>query len=141
MKQMKYLFVAMICLMVSVSCAVDKVIPVEQLPASVTAFMQTYFPTKKIIYAEKDGSSIECRLDDGAKMEFNKKGEWTKVDCHNAAVPEDIVPAAIKNYVKSNFPTASITQIEKERRGYDVELSNKLDLKFSPEGALKKMDD
>ena len=141
MKKMKCLFVAMTCLMVSVSCGVDKVISAEQLPALVSTFVQSNFSGKKIIYAEKDGRSLECRLDDGTKMEFNKKGEWTKVDCHTTAVPEGIVPAVIKNYVKSNFPTASITQIEKERRGYDVELSNKLDLKFSPEGALLKMDD
>ncbi len=141
MKKMKSLFVALTCLLVSVSCGVDKVIPVEQLPAVVNTFMQTNFPGKKIIYAEKDGRSFECRLDEGTKVDFNKLGEWTKVDCHAAAVPEAIVPAAIKTYVASNFPNALITQIEKVRRGYDVELSNKLDLKFSPEGLLLKMDD
>ena len=141
MKQMKSLFVALTCLLVSVSCGVDKVIPVEQLPAVVNTFVQSNFPGKKIIYAEKDGRTFECRLDEGTKMEFNKLGEWTKVDCHAASVPEAIVPAAIKTYVKSNFPNALITQIEKVRRGYDIELSNKLDLTFSPEGALLKMDD
>ena len=141
MKQMKYLFVAMICLMLSVSCASDKVIPVEQLPAVVSTFVQSNFPGKKIIYAEKDGRSFECRLDEGTKVEFTKLGEWQKVDCRLNAVPEGIVPEAIKTYVKSNFPNAFITQIEKDRRGYDVELSNKLDLKFSLDGMLLKMDD
>ena len=140
MKQMKYLFMA-ICLMLSMSCSSEKVIPVGQLPAVVSTFVQSNFPGKKIIYAEKDGKLFECRLDEGTKLEFTKQGEWKKVDCHTSAVPEGIVPEAIKTYVKSNFPNAVITQIEKERRCYDVELSNKLDLKFSLDGVLIKMDD
>lgn len=138
---MKYLFMTMVCLLLSMSCASDKVIPVEQLPAAITTFVQSNFPGKKIIYAEKDGKSLECRLDEGTKAEFTKLGEWKKVDCHTSAVPDGIIPEAIKTYVKSNFPNAFITQIEKERRYYDVELSNKLDLKFSLDGVLIKMDD
>lgn len=141
MKQMKFFFVAAASLMLSVSCGSDKVIPVDQLPALLTTFVQSNFPGKNLIYAEKDGRSFECRLDEGTKMEFNKLGEWTKVDCNLQAVPTGIIPAAIQTYVKSNFPNAFVTQIEKVRRGYEVELSNKLDLLFSPEGALLKMDD
>ncbi len=38
------------------------------------------------------------------RFEFDKNGNWDKVDCHHAAVPAAIIPASIANYVKANFP-------------------------------------
>lgn len=142
MKQVKFFFVALMCLMVSGSVfADDTPIPVEQLPAEAKSFVKTNFPGKKIVYAEKDRNSYECRLDEGTKIEFNKKGTWKKVDCHHTALPAVIVPDAIKQYVTTNFPGCLITKIEKERYGYQIELSNDIDLKFNYQGAFIGMDD
>lgn len=141
MKQMKYLFVAMIAIMMSALAYADKPIAVEKLPAEVRTFIQTNFPDKKIIFAEKDRNSFDCHLNDGTELEFTKKGVWKKIDCHKTAVPSAIIPEAIQEYVKSNFPDAFVTSIETERYGYDLELSNKLDLKFNHEGVLIGMDD
>ena len=67
---------------------------------------------------------------------------WKKVDRERmAAVPTALVPVAIRQYVKANFPNCSVTKIDKERYGYDVELSNDIELKFSPQGAVIGMDD
>ena len=142
MKQMKIFLVALMSLLVSnVALADDTPIPVEQLPVAAKTFVQTNFQGKKIIYAEKDWNSYECRLDDGTKIEFNRKGNWKKVDCHMTAVPAAIVPAAIQQYVSTSFPGTVITKIDKERYGYDIELSNDIDLKFNYQGAIIGMDD
>ena len=143
MKTIKSLFVAFVCMMVSnVALADDRPIPVEQLPASAKTFVTKNFQGKKILYAEKDWNSYECRLDDGTKIEFTSKGDWKKVDCNRmSAVPTALVPAAIKQYVKSNYGNCMITKIDKERYGYDIELSNDLELKFNNQGALIGMDD
>lgn len=143
MKTFKSLLVAFICMMVSnVALADDKPIPVEQLPASAKTFVTNNFPGKQILYAEKDRNSYECRLDDGTKIEFTAKGEWKQVDCHRtSAVPAALVPEAIKQYVEANFSNCMITKIDKERYGYDIELSNDLELKFNNKGALIGMDD
>jgi hypothetical protein len=142
MKQMKHFLMALLCLLVSnVALADDTPIPVEQLPVAAKTFVQTHFQGKKILYAEKDWNSYECRLNDGTKIEFNRKGNWKKVDCHMTAVPAGIVPETIQQYVTSNFPGTVITKIDKERYGYDIELSNDIDLKFNYQGALIGMDD
>ncbi len=140
---MKFFLVALMSLLVSnVALADDTPIPVEQLPAAAKTFVQTNFQGKKIIYAEKDWNSYECRLDDGTKIEFTKKGNWDKVDCPGVqAVPAAIVPEAIQKYVKTNFQGCVITKIDKERYGYEIELSNDLDLKFDYQGVLVGMDD
>lgn len=142
MKKIKFFLAALMCLLVSnAAMADDTPIPVEQLPAVAKTFVQTNFQGKRIIYAEKDWNSYECRLDDGTKIEFNRKGTWKKVDCHVTAVPAAIIPAPITQYVETSFPGNIITKIDKERYGYDIELSNDIDLKFNYQGALIGMDD
>ena len=143
MKRMRLLFIALMSMMVtSVAFADDKPIPVEKLPAAARTFVDTNFPGRKILYAEKDGRTYECRLDDGTKVDFTSKGEWKQVDCHGmSAVPAVLVPEAIKQYVETNFSNCMITKIDKERHGYDIELSNDLELRFNHQGALIGMDD
>ena len=142
MKQIKFFLAAIMCILVSnVAMADDTPIPVEQLPAAAKTFVQTNFQGKRIIYAEKDWNSYECRLDDGTKIEFNRKGTWKKVDCHMVAVPAAIVPATIQQYVETSFPGNIITKIDKERYGYEIELSNDIDLKFNYQGMIIGMDD
>lgn len=139
---MKYFFAALMCILVSnVAMADDTPIPVEQLPAAAKTFVQTNFKGKKILSAEKDWNSYECRLDDGTKIEFNRKGTWKKVDRNMIALPAAIVPAAIQQYVSTNFPGTVITKIDKERYGYEIELSSDIDLKFNYQGVLIGMDD
>ena len=146
MKQMKYFFMALMCLMMSASCvADDRIIPVEQLPAAAKTFIQKNFPGRTISYAQEDRDGLsktyEARLDDGTEVKFDKKGNWDNVDCNTYAVPAALVPAAIAQYVKTNFPGAKIVKIDKERHGYDIELSNDIELKFNKNGALIGMDD
>ena len=146
MKTTRLFLVAVICLMQSVtSMADDRMIPVSQLPATVKTFVANNFPGKNIAYAEKDvefgGTKYEVRLNDGAKIEFDKKGNWDNVDCNTYAVPAALVPASIAQYVKANFPGTTIVKIDKERHGYDIELSNDIELKFNKSGALIGMDD
>lgn len=139
---MKYFFAALMCILISnVAMADDTPIPVEQLPAAAKTFVQTNFKGKKILSAEKDWNSYECRLDDGTKIEFNRKGTWKKVDRNMIALPAAIVPAAIQQYVSTNFPGTVITKIDKERYGYEIELSSDIDLKFNYQGVLIGMDD
>ena len=142
MKKIKFFLVAVMSVLVSnMAMADDMPIPVEQLPATARSFVQTNFKGKRILYAERDWNSYECHLDDGTSIEFHRNGKWDKVDCHMTAVPAGIVPPAIQQYVQTNYPGTVITKIDKERYGYEIELSNEFDLKFNSRGILIGMDD
>ena len=88
MKTTKLFLVAVICMLAQslTSLADDRMIPVSQLPATVNTFVTKNFPGKTITYAEKDvefgGTKYEVMLNDGAKIEFDKKGNWDNVDCN-----------------------------------------------------------
>ena len=147
MNKNKFFLVALLCMLLqSVTClADDKIIPVEQLPAPAKTFVKKYFPQATIEYATKDtefmGTTYEVRLSDGTEVDFDKKGNWDNVDCKTKAVPASLVPAAIAQYVRAHYPNTVIVKIDKERGGYEIELSNDLDLKFNSKGKLIGIDD
>lgn len=143
----KNLFIIVFVSMLTVSLAChadDKPIPESQLPAAAKTFVKKQFPGKTVSYAEKDGTifkTYEVVLNDGSKIEFDKNGNWDSVDCKTQAVPSSLVPASIREYVNTNFRDQKIVKIDKESYGYEIELSNKLELKFSKQGRLIEIDD
>ena len=147
MKKSSLFFAALVCMLMQSlsSFADDRVIPTQQLPAAAQTFVQNTFPGKGIAYATIDRdfgkTTYDVRLNDGTEVDFDSKGTWDKVDCGLSAVPAQLVPTAIANYVKANYAGATIVKIDKERHGYDIELSNDLELKFNKQGQLIGFDD
>ncbi len=142
MKQVKIFIFALLSLFVTNSAfADDKPIPADQLPAAAKTFVKNNFKGQTITYAEKDATSYECRLSDGTEIDFDRKGNWDTVESKsNKAIPSSLVPQAIQQYVKAKYPKQVITKIDKERYGYEIELSNDLDLKFSKKGKFIGID-
>ena len=147
MKRINSYLAALACLFTTATVchADDMPIPAAQLPAAAKTFVQKNFPGKTIAYAEKDAefmnTKYEVSLNDGTQIDFDKNGNWDKVDCHMVAVPAAIVPATIQQYVNANFAGISVVKIDKERHGYDVELSNGIEIKFNHQGAFIGYDD
>jgi hypothetical protein len=147
MKKQVLFLAALTCMMVhSVSAlANDRIIPVNQLPEAAQKFVKATFPGQTISYATVDmdfgSKTYEVRLDNCVEIEFDKNGTWDKVDCNYIAVPSDLVPVAIAEYVKTNFAGTKIVKIDKEHGGYEVELSNDIELHFNSQGKLMYFDD
>ena len=110
----------------------------SRLPQQAQDFIATYFPTEEVSYITIDkemvNTTYEVKFVGGTELSFDKNGEWSEVDCQRAAVPEGIIPTAIANYVRQNFSNEIITQIEKDKRQYEVHLSNGLELYFNRQG-------
>ncbi|CEN50951.1 conserved hypothetical protein [Capnocytophaga canimorsus] len=56
-------------------------------------------------------------------------------------MPTEIIPQSISQYVQKNFPNVFVKEIKKRRSGYDVEISNGLDLEFNKQGKFIRIDD
>ncbi len=123
----------------------DKVINKNQLPIPAQQFIDSHFAGVDLLYAKEDCniffSSYEVRLANGVKLEFSSKGNWEEVDCNEGAVPFEIVPQPIKDYVEKNYAGERILVIEKNRNDYEIKLSNRLELKFDKEYRLYDIDD
>lgn len=122
----------------------DKPIKIEKMPVAAQEFIAEYFPGQSVAVAKKEGSFIELNYDviftNGNKVEFDRKGVWTNVDCRYGFVPQGIIPAPIAEYVKNNFPDSEVKKIEKENRRYEVELSGDIELKFNSSFELIDVD-
>lgn len=130
------------------SCESSDRIAIEftQLPNNAQNFIKTHFPDKtiSIIFYDKDifDKDYEVVFEDTSNVDFNSKGEWTEIEVKSApGVPTAAIPAAITNYINAKHPTTFITKINKDRRDYEVELRNGIDIVFDKNGNTIRYDD
>ncbi len=111
-----------------------------QLPENAAAFMNDYFPDAEIRKIEKEGGKYEVKMQNDMEVDFNKNGEWTKVDCRKEAVPLAVIPTAIASYLEENYPGIFVKEIEIINGKYEVDLSNGTDLIFNKAGEFVKVE-
>ena len=140
--------VAIVCLVtfqVSASADNDKPISMSQLPAAAQQVIKKHFSGKKVALAKMESGLFEKSYDvvfnNGEKVEFDRKGNWTEIDCKMSSVPAGLVPAKIAQYVKSTYPGTKILQIEKDDSQYEVKLSNRLEVTFNRNFQVVDIDD
>ena len=56
-------------------------------------------------------------------------------------IPTKIIPTEIAQYLQKRYNNMPIKEIKKKRTGYEVELSNGLDLEFNSKGKFLRIDD
>ncbi len=144
MKKFAVLLVAMMMFAVSANADDNQPIEVGQLPAAAQTFVKKYFPGKTVALATLDkelfDKSYDVIFSDGTKLEFDKKGQWKEVKA--AKMPAGIVPTAVAQKVKSVAPGTTVVKIEKrDEGGYEVKLSNGMELEFNRQLQLVDIDD
>lgn len=120
----------------------------SELPQEAQEFLTKHFPKAKVSMIKVDKhllkkTDYDVKLVSGTKIEFNNAGKWTSVDCKTKAVPDALLLKPIQNYLKKNFSDLKVVKIEKKTFGYELELSDGVEVKFDRLGTFKsvKMDD
>lgn len=81
-------------------------------------------------------------LTDGSEISFDKHGNWNDIEVGRyESVPKALIPRPISTFVNNNQNRYSVTGIEKSHSGYDVELSNGVEMKFTEKGKFIRYDD
>lgn len=143
---MKKLIVLLLALLPATMVMADNNKPVtfEQLPAAAKQFIKTHFPEAKITLATVERSLLptyDVIFTDGTKLEFSTSGEWKEIDCKYSQVPEAALPAEIVAYLKAHHPGVTVRDIERDRFGYELNLSNRLEISFWANGKIRGYDD
>ena len=148
MKRFFRILMIAICCMVSCNMVAnagnDKPIAVNALPVKAQTLLSNHFNNQKVMLATIESGvvsrSYDVVLQNGTKLEFDKKGNLTEIDCKQGTVPDKLIPQAIKNYLKDNYTGQSVKKIEMNKKEYEVELTNGLDLTFNKHFQLIDID-
>lgn len=135
MKKFMFLLASLFVWNLSVWAGNDKPIAMEKMPSKAQQFIKQHFAGSAVAVSKMDSDFINRSYDviftNGDKVEFDKKGKWTNVDCEHSQVPVAVIPTAIQNYIKQHYPEAKVLKIEKtDHKGYDVDLNNGFELEF-----------
>ena len=144
---MRILMIAICCMMsfnIVANAGNDKPINVNELPAKAQTLLSKHFKGQKVMLATIESgivsSSYDVVLRNGTKLEFDKKGNLTEIDCKQGIVPSQLIPQPIKNYLKENYPAQAVNKIEMNKKEYEVELTNGIDLTFNKHFQLIDID-
>lgn len=115
------------------------------LPQAAKSILQKNFKAKvALVKIEKNIAVIneyEVILTDGTEITFDSKGNWDNIETPlNKAVPAKLMPQGVVDYVNTNYKKANVVSIDKEGYGYDVELSNGIEMKFDKGGNFVRFD-
>lgn len=119
---------------------------ITKLPQAAQEFAAKAFPNAKIVGIEIDTSLVkpteyDTTLSDGSKIEFDSKGNWTDIESKFTGVPQALLTKEIAAYLDANYKGQKVKALSKERYGWEVDLVNGLELKFSAAGQLIEIDD
>ena len=148
MKRILRILMIAICCMVSCNMVANagnnKPISVNALPAKAQTLLSQHFNDQKVMLATIESGvvsrSYDVVLQNGTKLELDKKGNLTEIDCKQDIVPAQLIPQAIRNYLKDNYAGLSVKKIEMNKNEYEVELVNGLDLTFNKHFQLIDID-
>ena len=146
MKKLLILAAAVFALGTStVSADNDRPISVSELPEKAQQFIRQHFPNAKVSFAKMErelfDTTYEVIFTSSSKVEFLKNGDWKEVDCKYSTVPAAIIPQQIAQYVSQYYPDTSVVQIDRDKRDYEVKLTNGLELTFDLKFNLIDIDD
>lgn len=126
--------------------AQEKMINKHELPIKSQTFLSDYFSDYEISYIVEVNEFLiskdyKVTFSNAIEIEFDSDGSWEEVDGNDLVIPDGFIPTSIKDYIKKSFTGNKITKIEKNRRSYEVQISNGLDLEFNADGKFKRIDD
>lgn len=116
-------------------------VEMNTLPSAAVDFVNTYFTgieifnIQKYSPAQSNGVMYEVNFRNGAEIEFDQAGNWIKVEASDRnVIPTGFILPSITEYVIVNYPTQGINQIERNIGGFEIELTNDVDLIFDTNG-------
>lgn len=81
-----YFTIAVVALLLT-SCEVEAIVPETKVPAEITNYLDTHFPGIPVLQVLKNVDGLELTyaisLKEGVLVEFNRKGEFLRIDSLN----------------------------------------------------------
>ena len=143
---LKTIIVALAIFVSGVASADYKTTDVSKLPQAAIQCLQQNIPNATVNLIKVDTSflgfgvsSYDAYLSDGTEIEFDKRGQWTEIE-NDVAIPQSFITDTLKAYLAKNFPNIRVTSLKKKPYGYQIELSNDIEIRFDSSWKLISID-
>ncbi len=147
MRKLILTFVAAVATLLSLtSCEKEgeKILDFSSLPTQAQTTITESFDKDDIMLIVLDNDITDkeyiVTFHSGTIIEFDKDGAWESVKAYIDGVPASIIPNTIAKYLSEKYADIKVTEIDKDKDGYDIYLSNLLELEFNLAGALVGVD-
>ena len=141
MRRILSLFFGLITLHIVAMADNDKPVQLNQMPQPAQQFIKTHFAQCKIALSKKESDffnkSYEVIFTNGNKIDFDGKGNWKEVNCKYTEVPEAIIPQKIWQFIKNKYPGHKVLSLERDKKEYELKLTDRLELVFDLQYNLK----
>lgn len=125
--------------------AQDRIITTKELPIQAQTFINQYYKDVPVVQATEDKDLFETDytviLANGTEIDFDGDGFWEEIENKRNALPGEVVPQLIANHIKKHYKSQKVTQIDKNRNGYEVTLANGTELEFDNKRNFVRIDD
>jgi len=134
------------CIFTGIYLSNDRYVDYNRLN-KISQFVAVHFPDARQVTATRDFPGYDVWIGTGTEIEFDYWENWHEIKVYGKdTIPVGIlslIPANIIEYVNQNFENTRISKINKERYGYEIELSTRrsMELKFNKNGLLIGIDD
>ena len=143
-----FMFLAMVSLVSFFACetyADNRPVDFKKLPVAAQTFINANYSGVAVLYTTKDDDLIlpdyTVMLKNGVKLQFSNGGELESIKVTEGAVPSNIVPVQITEYVRAAYPDTFIKEYDVDKNSYEVKLSNRLEIKFNRSFNVIEIDD
>ena len=125
-------------------------VSLDTLPVGIALYLEANYPNANVIALELERNEYNIYLDNGIELYFTSEGAFRYsersddlddyYDDDEVYVDPAQLPLVITEYLAANYPTATIQFVEIEEGGYEVYLSNGLEITFTPSGQVIDID-
>ena len=111
-----------------------------ELPAAAQQFVRDHFADGRVTHVKTEGRladrDYEVVLADGTRIQFDRNGRWEEINTRYGRIPASVLPETVRSYLREHYPEVPMTDVEHDRKGYEIALGNGLELEFGPDGRL-----
>jgi len=133
------------CVLIGIFLSDDQYVEYSRLK-KISQFVTEHFPNAKQVTATRDFPGYDVWIGTGTEIEFDYRENWNEIKVYGKdTIPASVlslIPANIIEHINQNYENDRISKINKERYGYEIELSTRRDieLKFNKKGFLIGID-
>lgn len=114
----------------SIDSETEQPLPNEVIPVAILDYVNSQYPDTYVVSWELEGTTQEVELSNDITLTFDLYDNLLSTD-NDDEINDVAIPSEVNSYVENYFPNDTISKAELDDDGFDVTLSNGIQLEFN----------